>query len=383
MPVSDKKFILESLQHVRTIKYMAATQAWCERYRDFSAKASFMSFKSSMLNIFINVLADLLIMLTAVAVMVMGTIEILANTMSVGALIAIMMIVWRILSPVKLLFSSQTRLNQLRSSIQQVNALMSIPTEYNATINYNKMSPLKGSIRFNHVSVRYPNANDFALMNVSFSVNPHEVVAIIGRNGSGKSTLFKLLLGLYKPQSGSIYIDNHDIRQLTLLTLRTQIGYVPEKLYLFCGSIAQNLYLVKPTATEEELKKAIKLAGLEEDIQLLPNGLETQLDDQSHIRLPTSFLQRLSLACTYLKNPSVILLDEPASVLDSKGEKSLLDAIEYFRGKATIFLISHQPRYFKLADKILLFHEGQLLLAGNAEKLIARIPKEFCNEELT
>lgn len=372
-----QELVLETLRHLRIIKYSAATHTWAARHRELAAKSAMTNYKLSVANSFINITADMLMMLSATAVLGFGAIKIMEGSMSVGALIAIMMLIWRLLLPIRMLFTSQTRLHQIRASIRQVNALMKMATERESNINFTLLHPFQGNVRFNRVSVRYPNSSDLALTNLSFNINKGEVVAIIGRNGSGKSTLFKLLLGLYKPQAGSIYIDNQDTRQIDPLEMRTAIGYVPDKPYIFYGTIALNLYLVKPTATEEELEHAIQLAGLADDIQALPLGLQTPLDDNSHLRLPSSFLQRLSLACTYLKNPSILLMDEPVAALDDKGEQALLNAIAYFRGRATIFIITHRSSLFKITDQILLLHEGQLLLAGKTAQTLERLPKEF------
>jgi len=372
-----QELTLEALQYIRTIKYTGAVSIWCDRYRTLSGNTALANFRTSLLNTLINVIADSLMMLSAVAVVGLGAIKIMSGTMSIGALIATMMLIWRVLSPLKSLFANQTRLSQIRASIRQVNALMNIETERDPTITTNPLKKFQGQIRFNRVSVRYPNALDPALMNVSFAVNAGEVVAITGRNGSGKSTLFKLLLGLYKPQAGSLYIDDLDIRQMDPFELRNAIGYLPQKPYIFYGSVAQNLYMANLNATEEELFLAAQRADIHEEILTLANGYETLLDDQSVVQLPASFLQRLSLARTYLKNPSIILLDEPANTLDEKGEQALLKTIEYFRKNATVLIITHRPSHLRLADRILLLHEGQLLVAGQTQQVLKNLPKEF------
>jgi len=377
---AKQELTLEALRHVRTLKYSSAVPTWQERYRELSAETAIAGFKSSMLASCINIFADTLTILTAIIIVGVGTFKILSGDLTVGALIAVMMLVWRILSPVKILFSNQNRINQFRASIRQINTLMNIGTEHETDINLNIIPSFRGDLRFNRVSIRYPGASDLALMNISFSANSKEVIAIVGRNGSGKSTLFKAMLGLYKPQAGSILIDQQDIRQLDPFELRNKIGYLPENPLAFYGSIALNLYLIKPTATEEELYRAIQFAGLTKVIEALPQGLDTLLDDQSHLQLPVSFFQRLSLASVWLKNPSIILMDDPAKTLDKDGEIALLEAIQYFRNNATIFIITHRPAHLKLADKILLLHEGQLLLAGDAKQTLAKLPQEFTHE---
>ncbi len=375
---SDKQELtLEALRYIRTLKYTGTIPTWCHRYRTLAAKSALANFKNNMMTTFVNTISDLLMMLTALSIISFGAIKILSNNITVGALIAIMMLVWRVLSPMKMLFANQTRISQFQSSIRQLNALMLIEVEREPSVIATPLNHFHGNVRFNRVTLRYPNTLDPALMNTSFIVNTGEVVAITGRNGSGKSTIFNLLLGLYKPQAGTIYIDHQDIRQMDPFELRNAIGYVSQKPSIFYGTIAQNLYLANLIATEKELMQAIEYAHLTEDIAALPHGLNTHLDDQIILNLPSSFMQRLALAQNYLKHPAIILLDEPANTLDQAGEAALLKAIKHFRGHSTIFIITHRPSHLKAADKIILLHEGQLLLAGQTNQILPRLPKEF------
>ncbi len=368
---------LETLQQIRHLKFAGMNKIWYERYRAISAEASCLRFKHSLLFSKFSILADTLTMLTAVAIIALGAFKIIAGTMSAGALVAVMMLVWRTLTPFKMLFSNQINFDQTLSSIKQLNVLMSLPSEKTSSSLYNLTSSIKGSVRFNRVNFRYPQAHDSALVGVSFQANLGEVIALVGRNGSGKSTIFKLILGLYPPQAGNIYVDNRDIRQYSSIQLRRYISYVPQKPFLFYGSIAQNIYLANPSATEEEFDYAIKRAHLLNDILAMPDGFETWIDDRAGSKFSSGFLQRVSLARAYLKKSSIVLLDEPSSALDKKSEKALIDAIQYFRTHATIFMITHRPSHINLADKIILIHEGQLLLSGETEDVMKDLPKEF------
>lgn len=368
---------LEAFQQLRFLKYAGLTDVWSERYLNLSAETAISSFKNNMLNTMINIMADVLMMLSAIAIVGFGSLEIIKGQLTVGALIAIMMLVWRTLVPFRVLFANQTHFNQLLASIRQLNALMKLEPERKPYAICAPHVPFKGNVCFENVSLRYPKATMATLTGVTFTAKPGEVIAIVGRNGSGKSSLFKLLLGLYPMQSGAIYLDGEDIRQIDPIELRRGMSYVPARPSLFYGTIAQNLYLVNPTATEEALYHSVIRAELFDDIMALPEGFQTHIDDQSDVQFPASFLQRLSLARAYLKKSPIVLLDEPGNALDQKGEEALRNAIEYFRGNATIFINTHRPSHIKLADQILLLHDGHLLLAGQSNNVMVDLPKEF------
>ena len=239
------------------------------------------------------------------------------------------------------------------------------------------MASVQGHIRFNRVGLRYLQDQEAALQNINFDIAPGEFVAVCGRNGSGKSSVLKLLLGLYAPQSGNIFLDEQDLRQFDVLDLRNAMAYVPQHGQLFYGTVEQNLRLVKPNATEEALQEALRKADLLEEVDAMPEGLHAPMGSQTTQKFSSSFMQRFALARAYLKQPKILLFDEPAASLDQKGEQALLNAIAYFKGKTTIIMVTHRPSHFKLADKILLFHQGQLLLAGPTAQVLPRMPKEF------
>jgi ATP-binding cassette subfamily C protein/ATP-binding cassette subfamily C protein LapB len=212
---------------------------------------------------------------------------------------------------------------------------------------------------------------------VSFEVEAGEVVAVTGRNGSGKSTILKLLLGLYAPQAGSVRVDSSDIRQIDPIELRHAIAYVPQVCNLFFGTIAQNLRLAHPTATDADIRWACEQADVWEEIMSMPRGLETRVGDGVSDHLPTSFIQKLSLARGYLKRAPIMLFDEPVNGLDFEGDRMFQQAVETFRGQSTIFMVTHRPSHLRIADRILVFDSGYLRLAGPADEVRARIPPDL------
>jgi ATP-binding cassette, subfamily C, bacterial LapB len=224
------------------------------------------------------------------------------------------------------------------------------------------------------VSFRYSLNVDPALVGMEFTAKPGELIAITGPNGGGKSTLFKLLLGMYQPQAGSILIDGADLRQLDPIELRRLIGYAPQDAQFFRATISQNMRLAKPDATDTEIRQALDMAGALEEVLALPKGLEDRIGDGFSEQLPASLRQKLSLARAYLTGAPILLLDEPGAGLDDYGDQRFMQTLQALKGKSTVFFISHRPSHIKLADTVLIFDRGYLRAAGQPSDLFKPPP---------
>lgn len=373
-----QEFLLEAISNMKALKYTAAEDKWVKRYRDLSADSSIASLELTMMSQVNNAVSNAIMIAAGMAILSFGAIKIIHGNMSVGAMVAIMILIWRILGPIKTMYNTLPRLIQIWSSFRQVHRLMEIQTESEPGEEiFIKPQAFKGNVSFERVSFRYPTAYNPALVGVTFNIPPGKSVGIIGRNGSGKSTIMKLLLGMYQPQAGSIRIDNQDIRQVNPIGLRKAIAYLPQAPELFYGSIAANLRLADPSATDEMLLVAADHAGILDDILALPDKFDTQIRDYSASRLASSFQQGLCLARAYLKNAPIVLLDEPANVLDFKADQRLLQSINRMKGKSTILMITHRPSHLKQMDMIFLFDQGQLLIQGPPETVLPQVPKEL------
>ena len=213
------------------------------------------------------------------------------------------------------------------------------------------------------------------MLGVELAVKPGEIVAITGPSSSGKSTLLKLVAGLYQPQAGAVLIEGMDIRQLDLGELRDSVAFLPQTCNLFHGTIAQNLRLANPTASDEDLSRAVLDAGLMGDILALPDGLETRITDQLQSQLPSGFKQRLMLARAFVKQVSIYLLDEPGANLDEEGDAALMRKLQDLRGRATVILTTHRPSHMRLADRVAYLRGGRLLGAGPPDEMLPKILK--------
>lgn len=380
-----QELLVETLGTMRAVKYCGAEATWIERYRQASAKGALHSFYTSQYSSLVQTASGMLMTASGLATVVFGVFRVLNGNMTVGELVGSMILVWRVLAPLQIVFVSMTRLTQVRSSINQINALMNLKPEREPNRLVHPIRRLKGHVAFSRVSIRYSPEADPALVGVSFEVEPGEVVVIVGGNGSGKSTALKLLAGMYQPQAGSIRVDNQDIRQLDTIELRHAIAYVPQTFQFFYGTISQNMRLAHPVATNEDLRWAAREAGVLEDVDALAQGsgkwqrkgFEVRIGDAGAAQMPTSLLQRLNLARGYLKRAPIMLFDEPGNGLDFAGDQAFMERVTRMKGRTTVFIVTHRPSHLKLADKIIWLEAGAVRAAGPAADVRKQMPKEF------
>jgi len=368
------EFVIEMITKMRTVRECGGSRTWLARFREVSAEATMASFQAEKLaqtlvgiSYFIMMFAGLMI----VAVTVPLTLN---RSVGPGALIASMLLMWRVLGPMQTIFTNLTRVERVRLAINQLENVMRIRGEHVMTAASPVARGLNGRVEFQRVSFRYSPTVDPALVGVEFRVNPGQLVAITGPNGGGKSTLIKMLLGMYQAQTGSILVDGVDIRQLDPVELRRLMGYAPQETHFFRATIAQNLRLVRPEASDDELKEALELAGALEQVQQLPRGLEYRVGDNASEQLPASLRQKLGLARAYLTRAPIMLFDEPGAGLDQLGDTRFMQALQRLKGKTTVFFISHRPSHIKLADVVMVFDRGYLRAAGKPSDIFKTAP---------
>lgn len=351
---------VEALETVRTLKLVGAEERWIDRYSAAAAAAAVSSARVSTLSGSVLATSQALVTLSGLAAVVLGVLSVLAGSMTAGALIAGMMLIWRILGPMQTCFVMLSRWEQTQASIRQVDGLMALETERPPPLEARMAPPEHGGIVFHRVTLRYLPQSEPVLAGASFAIQPGQVVAVTGGEGSGKSTLLLLIAGLYRPQGGLVRIDSHDVRSFNPAVLRRSIGWVPQSPGLLYGTVAQNLRLARPSASDEELRAAAAEAGVLEAIEALPQGFDTRVGDNQSGRLPRSILQRIALAGALLRDAPILLLDEPVAGLDDACAKAFTDVIASRRGRSTILMATHRPSHIRLADRVLRLRDGQV-----------------------
>jgi ABC-type multidrug transport system fused ATPase/permease subunit len=226
------------------------------------------------------------------------------------------------------------------------------------------------SIEFKNITFSYETGKRPALKDVSFRINPGETVAVVGKSGSGKSTLVNLLLRFFDPQQGSVVLDGRNVREYSLAELRSQIAVVFQDTYLFYGTVADNLRIAKPDATEEELARASQLAQAHGFITELPAGYQTQIGERG-IRLSGGQKQRLSLARAILKDAPVLVLDEATSNVDGVSEELIQQALEGLTSQRTTLIIAHRLSTIQGADRIVVLDDCEVREAGTHQQLLS------------
>jgi ABC-type bacteriocin/lantibiotic exporter with double-glycine peptidase domain len=370
-----QSFLIETLERLPAIKQAAAEPTWMARYRTLSAEAATAHRRIQLAGGLAQTAAQSLMLTAGIATLGWGTLMALQGQLSIGGLVAVMALVWRVLAPLQVGFLSFTRLEQLRLGLSQLNRLMQLKREREGHALPTVPRIFDGAVGLYRVSFRYTPQAEPALLGVSLQVRPGEIVAVAGPSGAGKSTLLRLCAGLHQPQAGAVTLDGLDIRQLDPAELRSALGYVPQDCELFHGTVAQNLRLADATAGDADLSRAALDSGLLDDVLALPEGFHTRLTDTVLRRLPDGFKQRLSLARAYVRRPAVYLMDEPAARLDSGGDERLLRKLQELRGQAAVLMVTHRPSHMRAADRLIWMVDGRIVDEGPPDAVLDRLRK--------
>jgi ATP-binding cassette subfamily B protein len=248
---------------------------------------------------------------------------------------------------------------------------MSIEPDIQDAKNAVSVKDLKGNIVFEQVSFRYASNNEQVLNNINLDVKAGEYMALVGPSGVGKTTLCSLIPRFYEVTEGAIKIDGIDIREMKQASLRSQIGIVQQDVYLFAGTILENIRYGKPDATDEEVIMAAKRANAHEFISAFPNGYQTDIG-QRGVKLSGGQKQRLSIARVFLKNPPILIFDEATSALDNESEKVVQQSMEELAKNRTTFVIAHRLTTIRNAKRILVLTENGIEEEGTHEELLAK-----------
>ena len=295
--------------------------------------------------------------------------SVIDGKITAGSLVAFLTYAVNISNPIKRLSRVIGNIQKAMAAGQRVFGILDLPETVQNLPEAKTMPTVKGNVRFNNVSFCY-NPGEQVLNNVSFDVKPGEMIAFVGPSGAGKSTVASLLPRFYDVSEGSITIDGQDIRQVTLNSLREQVGIVPQETVLFNGSVYDNILYGRLDATKEEVEAAAKAANAHNFIMELPNGYQTMLGDRG-MNISGGQRQRISIARAILKNPQILILDEATSALDTESERVVQEALDRLMIGRTSFVIAHRLSTIKNADKIMVLEKGCLIEQGTHEELMA------------
>ena len=352
------RFVIETFEKVEGIRGNGLTERWAAMYRELSGRECLNSFKLYFLGVIGETAGHAISMLAAAATLGFGVLLVRDGAITSGALVAAMILVWRILSPFQSLCMIVPRLEQLKNSIIQVNNLMDLEGEAAANSGGGNLRQIKGHFAFQNVNFRYTLAQDALLGDLSFDAKPGDLVVVTGSNGTGKSSVLKLARGLYQPQNGTVRLDGFDLRQLDMVRLRRQIAYVPQRPDLFSGSLADNLRLMAPAASDGEIWRILEMLDAAEEVSALDRQLDTEIGRDRWV-MSLSLAFRLSLARAFLQDARVMVVDElPNSLLNGAAGQALKSLLIKQRGQRTVLLAAHRADLLRLADKVVLLRHG-------------------------
>lgn len=364
--------LIESLVGLETIKVMGAQGPVQRKWEQVIGHIGKLALKSRFLSacaVNFSVFAQ---QAAYLAVIVLGVYLIADDKLTTGGLIACSILTGRALAPLSQVAGLLTRYHQSRDALISIDRLMNLPAERPASKDFVHRPALRGGVEFKNVSFAYPDQSAEALAGVSFKIAPGERVAIIGRVGSGKTTVEKLVLGLYPPSSGAVLIDGTDQRQIDPAALRRDIGYVPQDILLFYGSVRDNIVLGAPYADDAAVLRAADIAGVTEFTSRAAQGLDLQVGERGE-KLSGGQRQAIAIARAELMAPPLLLLDEPSSAMDNRSEELFKARISAQLDGRTLILISHRASLLSLVNRLIVLDNGRVIADGPKDLVLAAL----------
>jgi ATP-binding cassette, subfamily B, multidrug efflux pump len=374
-------YVQEAFSGIRVLKAFAMEKSSWERFRIESNMYRDKQLDLTKVDALFYPLIMFLIGLSTVICVFVGGQEIIAGKLTPGNITEFIMYVFMLTWPLIALGWTTSQIQQAEASQERINEFLAIKNDIVSEKNIT--TDLAGSISFEHVDFTYPDSGINALKDFNLEIAPGESVAILGTTGSGKSTLANLLLRMYDSTKGEIKIDNRDIKDYNIQHLRAQMGYVPQDVFLFSDSIANNVKFGSPELSEEAVEQATKDADLYQNIIDFEKGFDTQIGERG-VTLSGGQKQRLSIARAIVREPKILVLDDCLSAVDTNTENIILGNLERIMQNRTSIIISHRVSSAKLANNIIVLDEGRMVEKGTHEALMAAngVYKELYDKQL-
>jgi ATP-binding cassette subfamily C protein LapB len=366
--------LIESLNNLETIKILGTGGHAQYHWEEASGEIANRGLKSRLLSASITTVTSFVIQLNTVIVLIVGVYMIDEMTLTMGGLIATVILTSRAISPMGQVAALLSNYEQTKTAYNSINDIMDLPVERPEGKQFLNRELVNGKIVFDNVVFTYPEEERETLKGISFTINPGESVGIIGRIGSGKSTIQKLLMNLYQPDSGTILIDDVDISQIDPADLRKQISYVPQEVTLFQGTLRDNIVYKQPNATDEAILRAAHLGLIDQFVNQHPKGFDMNVGEQGY-GLSGGQKQGVTIARAFINKTPMIFLDEPSNSMDNSSEKLLIERLKDVMADKTTIVVTHKTSLMSLVDRLILIDNGKIVMDGNKSDVLDALAK--------
>jgi ATP-binding cassette, subfamily C, bacterial LapB len=365
--------LFELTDKLRTIRNASAEGIWLERYGHSLAAYQRSRFDALQRDARLHIVAHVLVSLAGIMTLCVGAWRVMDGAMSPGQLIAAMMIVWRLLAPIRIVSLNLARIRQTLSTVRQINEMVRMGNERKNEAPRALVRRLRGDIHASGVYLSLAAQTQPQLRGVNLDIKAGEIVAITGPSGAGKSALLKLILGLYPQYMGTVRLDGLDLRQLDPAEVRAAVGYTSQQPAFFYGSVAANFRFACPDATDAQIAEALAAVGVSLPHPALPDGLATRISGTQARSISQGLLCRLSIARTLVKNAPILLFDDPGNGLDHAGDTAFMNHLQTLRGRSTVLLVTARPSHMRIADRVIEMRNGLVVADGRPEVIVPKI----------
>ena len=366
---SKNAHLIETLHNIKTVKALGAANYSQWVWEESSGTIANRSMRARMLSSSIAVVTNLLVQLNTIALIIFGMYRISDLELSLGGLIAVVMLSSRAVGPMGQIAGLITSFEQTKTAFQSLDELMQKPVERPEGKTYVHRPGFKGSIQFSDLDFSYPEAPKKALSGINIKINAGEHVGIIGKVGSGKTTLIKLIMGLYQGDSGSIFIDDIDISQLDPAELRKNIGYLSQDIELLRGSIRENIAYKDLHVNDDKLLRAAEICGVDSFVNQLPLGFDTQVGEAGGL-LSGGQRQAIALGRAVLMDEPVLILDEPTNSFDNTTESIVKQNLYEYSRDRTLLLVTHKAPMLDLVERLIVMDQGRIIMDGPRDEVL-------------
>lgn len=372
--------LIESLTAAEAIKSNVAEGIMQRSWQQMNAHTADWQLKLKKLSNSVAFFATYITQLTTVGVVILGVYRLSTLDISMGGIIAAVMLSGRVVSPMAQLANLLTRSNQTANALTQLDLLMEQDDEFTGKAHLISRHRLKGAIQAENLQFIYPQQKRSTLYPCNFNIKPYEKIAILGKNGSGKTSLAKLLAGLYQPSDGQLRFDGINESQIHPADLRKNIGYMPQDITLIHGTIRDNIMFGHRQVTEHQLLRAVQLSGVAQFCTEDSEGLDKQVGEGG-LSLSRGQRQSVALARAILADPPILLMDEPTASMDAITEQQFIQSIQRILPNKTLVMITHKMSLLTLVDRVMVLDKGQIILDGEKAPVLEKLRRGLVGGE--